>query len=177
MSFISKLFKRKIKPKFDLEKAVGEYLLKLPRCSRNVVIVSPKYGETHYACEIVVAAEDLVPWAEHHADAVWSSNQEEQAARKSLPIWLRGSKSEDNSASYVPHCMYKVLRPYVLNFVNEGTTNIYCPECQSFVADVKMEKLNEKTAGDWSWWTDVWTCSKEHQLYYEEHELHIHRRR
>lgn len=118
MSFINKLFKRKV-PEIDIEKAVGEYLLGLPRCNRNVVIVSPKYWETHYTCEIVVAADDLVPWAEHHADTVRSSNQEEQAARKALPIWLRGAKSEDNSASYVPHFMYEVLRPYVLNLVNK----------------------------------------------------------
>lgn len=177
MSFISKLFKRKKEPEFDIEKAVGEYLLKLPQCTRNVVIVSPKYGETHYACEIVVTAEDLAPWAEHHADSVWSSNQEEQAARKVLPIWLRGAKSGDTSASYVPHFMYEVLRPYVLNFVNNKTATIYCLECQSFVTDIQMKELNEKRAGDWSWWTDVWTCPRGHQLYYEEHELHIHRRR
>lgn len=171
MSFISKLFKSKM-PEVDIEKAVGEYLLKLPRCNRNVVIVSPKYGETHYTCEIVVAADDLVPWAEHHADT-WSSNQEEQAARKALPIWLHGAKSEDNSASYVPHFMYEVLRPYVLNFVNDDIAHIYCLECQSFVSYVQMEKLNEKREGGWSWWTDVWRCHKGHQLYYEEHELHM----
>lgn len=177
MSFIGRLFKKKVEPKFDLEKAVSEYLLKLPRCSKNVVIVSPKHGEAHYTCEIVVAAEDLVPWAEHHAEAVWSSNQEEQAARKALPVWLRGAKSEDDSASYAPHFMYEVLRPYVQNFVNDGTTNIYCPQCQSFIPDVNMEKLNEKKDGGWLSWTDVWTCPKGHQLYYEEHELHFHRRR
>lgn len=171
MSFINKLFKRKV-PEIDIEKAVGEYLLGLPRCNRNVVIVSPKYGETHYTCEIVVAADDLVPWAEHHADTVRSSNQE-QAARKALPIWLRGAKSEDNSASYVPHFMYKVLRPYVLNLVNKKITHIYCLECQSLVSDVQMEKLNEKRDGSWAWWTDVWRCPKGHQLYYEEHELHM----
>lgn len=177
MSFISKLLKKKAEPPFDLEKAVGEYLLKLPRCSRNVVVVSPKYEGSHYACEIVVAAEKLSPWSEHHADAVWSSNQEEQAARKALPIWLRDAKSEDNSASYVPHFMYEVLRGYVLDFINDGATSIYCFECESIVADVKMEKHNEQRAGAWSLWTDVWTCPKGHKLYYEEKKLHINRSR
>jgi len=177
MSFFGKLFKRKHDPQFDLERAVGEYLINLPRCNRNVVIVSPKYGETRYACDIVVAAEDLAPWAEHHAEAVWSSNQKEQAARKALPIWLRGAKSEGNAASYVPPLMYKVLRPYVLDFVNDGAASIYCPECEHFIDDVNMQKLEEKRSGNWSWWTDVWKCRKGHQLYYEEHELHINLRR
>ena len=177
MGFIKKCFKREPVPPFDLKKAVGKYLLDLPRCSKNVVIVSPDYGETHYTCEIVVAAEDLLPWAERHADSAWCSDQEEQAARKALPLWLRGAKTEDASLSYVPYFMYKVILPYVLNFVNDGITNIYCSECQSLVNDIKMETLNEKTMVDWSWWTDTWICPEEHQLYYEEHELYVYRRR
>jgi len=177
MSFFRNLFGKKRDPELDLEKTVGEYLLNLPRCSKDVVIISPKYGETHYTCEIIVEAIDLLPWAEHHAEATWSSNQEEQAAKKALPLWLRGADSNNNTTSYVPHFMYEVLRPYVLNFVNDGATRIYCLECDSFVADVNMEKLDEKRTGGWSWWTDVWKCPQGHQLYYEEHELHLNIRR
>lgn len=176
MSLISKFFKRKATPPFDLEKAVSSYLLKLPRCSKKVVIMSPKYGQADYSCEIVMAAEDLMPWSEHHADAVWSLSQEVQIARKALPLWLREANLKDDSASYVHHFIYEVLRPYVSDFISDGTASIYCTECQSFVADVKMEKLNYKKAADWSWWTDVWTCPKGHQLYYQEQELHIRRR-
>lgn len=177
MKFISKFFNKKEEPKFDIEKTVGEYLLNLPRCNKFVVIVSPKYGENNYRCEIIISAADLAPWAEQHSSDVWSSNQNEQAARKALPIWLRGAKTEDKSACYIPQFMYEVVRPYVLNFVNDQTANIYCLECQSFVDDIHMEELNRKSAGDWSHWTDVWTCPKGHQLYYEEHDLHINRRR
>lgn len=173
MSFISVLFRRNIEPPFDIEKAVGKYLLNLPRCSRDVLIVSPKYGETDYTCEIIVAAEKLAPWAEHHADAVWSSNQETQVARKALPLWLNSAKSEDDSVSYVPHYMYEVLRPYVSNFVGDGAAKIYCLKCQSFVIDVKMEKFNQIHTRVWWCWTDVWTCPLGHRLYYEEHNIHL----
>lgn len=174
MSFISKFFKRKVEPPFDIEKAVGDYLLKLPLCSKNVVIVSPAYGEEHYSCEIIMAATDLLPWAEAHASAVWGSVREEQAARKALPLWLQAANIDD-SKSYIPHFMYKVLRPYVLNFVKDGTAEIYCPECQSLVSDIVMNKLDETRAAGWSWWTDVWTCPKGHQLYFEKHDMHVHR--
>lgn len=127
MSFLSKFFKRKVEPSFDIEKAVGDYLLKLPQCSREVVIVSPAYGEEHYSCEISVSAEDLFCWAEHHASAVWESVREEQAARKALPLWLQTANLDDDSKSYVPHFMYKVLRPYVLNFVINKTAKIFSP--------------------------------------------------
>jgi hypothetical protein len=40
MGFFRNLFGKKRDPEIDLEKRVGEYLLNLPRCSRNVVIVS-----------------------------------------------------------------------------------------------------------------------------------------
>jgi len=173
MGFFKNLFGKKREPELDLEKRVGEYLLELSRCNKDVMIVSPEYGEIHFTCEIVVAAKDLLPWAEHHADAVWCSNQENQAARKALPLWLRGAESSNNDASHVPHFMYDVLRPYVLNFVEEGITRIFCLECQSFVSDVQMETLNESRLGDWVSWTDVWKCPQGHQLYYEEHELHF----
>lgn len=159
-----------------MDKAVSAYLLGLPQCSRNVVIVSPRYREEHYSCEIIVATKDLLPWAEHHSSAVWSSVREEQVARKALPLWLRAANEEDDSNSYVPHFMYEVLRPYVLNFVNNGTANIFCPVCQDFVEGIEMRKIDESQAVGWSWWTDIWTCRTGHQLYFEKHELHVHRR-
>ena len=166
MDFFQKLFKKDKVPEFDIEKAVGEYLLKLPRCNKDVLIVSSEYKEIHYRCEISVAAEDLLPWAEDHADGVVSCDQEEQAARKGLPIWLRGSDSKADGVSSVPHFMYEVLRPYVLDFIHEATTKIYCNQCQSFVDDINMKKINEKRLVDWSWWTDVWICPDGHQIYY-----------
>jgi len=145
----------------------------LPRCNRNVVIVSPKYGDTHYACEVVVAAKDLLPWAEHHSDAVRSLDQEEQVAREALPIWLRGASSGDKPASYVHYFMHKVLGPYASNFIKDGTANIYCLECQSFVTGVQMETLDKKRTGNWSRSTSVWTCTRGHQLYYQKHRIHV----
>ncbi|MHB1400508.1 MAG: hypothetical protein ACYDAI_17060 [Trichloromonadaceae bacterium] len=177
MNFFKKLFKGNKETVFDIEKAVGEYLLRLPRCSKYVAVVSPKYGESYYTCEIIVAAEDLAHWAENHAQAVWSLNQEEQAARKTLPIWLRGADVDSKTTSYVPHFMYEVLRPYVLDFVENGTTNIYCFECQSFVENVQMNELNRQKMGDWSFWTEIWKCPNGHMLYQEAHELHIHHRK
>lgn len=177
MSFFKNLFGKKRDPELDIEKAVGEYLLKLPRCSNQVVIVSPKYGQHHYTCEIMVEAMDLLPWAEHHAEATWNANREAQAAKKTLPLWLRGADSNNNTKSYVPHFMYAILRPYVRNVVDDGTTRIYCLECDSFVADVNKERLDEMQNGPWSFWTDVWKCPQGHQLYYAKQEAHFYIRR
>jgi len=176
MPILGKLFTRSKKPEFGMEPAVEEYLLKLPRCNKDVVIASPEYGESQYSCEIVVAAAALLPWAEQHAETVWGTDQEEQAARRALPRWLRGALMEEDSASYVPHGMYEVMRPYVLDFVTERSARVYCLECHSVVADVQMERLDDECSGGWSCWTEVWSCPVGHNLYHERHEMHILRR-
>jgi len=177
MDFFRTLFCKKREPEFDLEKTVGNYLLTLPRCTKNIVVVSPEYGDAHYACEVTVEVKDLLPWAEHHAEKSWFLDDEMQAALKALPLWLRGAESSSNSASYIPQFMHKVIEPYVPKFAEEGKTKIFCYECQASVADVQMEKFDQKDLGDWYWWTSVWKCPQGHQLYYEEHEMHVIRKK
>lgn len=174
MGIFNKLFSKNKEPEFNLEEAVGEYLLKLPQCSKDVLIISPSYAETHFTCEISVEAEDLLPWAEHHADAVQSFNPEEQAARIALPLWLRASNVSDNSVSHIPYYMQMVVEPYVQNFIQDGTVKFFCFECQSFISDIKMEKLDESRVVNNSYWTDFWTCPNGHILYQKEQEMHFH---
>lgn len=176
LGFLKKLIGPSKPPPFDLEKAVGNYLLNLQKCSSKVVVISPKYGDRNYKCDVIVDADGLLPWAKHHAEAVWSGNQEEQAARLALPLWLQGADPKNQAPSYVPPYFISVLRPYTLDFINKGIAEIACPECNGIVADVKMKKLNEKREGTWSFWTDEWYCPKGHLLYREDHELHYHLR-
>jgi ssDNA-binding Zn-finger/Zn-ribbon topoisomerase 1 len=173
IGFIKKLLGRE-GPTFDIEKAVGRYLLTLPPCTAKVVIVSPKYGDKHYRCELIVDTDGLVPWAEHHAQSVWSSNKEEQAARKALPIWLRSANLNDPAPTYVSPHFVEVLQPYALDFINEGIVDVICPDCRRVVGDIVMKKLNERREDTWLWWTDEWYCPNDHLLYREDHELHFH---
>ena len=175
MGFIENFFGKKDIPdipEYDFDKAVRDFLLTLPRCSKNLIIVSPDHGETDYTCKVVVDARSLLPWAEHEAESVTSSFIEEQVARISLPIWLRDYDEADTSYSEIHYYMYKVLRPYVSNFISENMAKVYCLECSSFVSDIKMEKKDEKGTQPWAW-TDIWSCPKGHRLYHEKHELHI----
>jgi hypothetical protein len=175
MSIIRQFFNIGKEPEFDIKKRVDEYLLKLPQCSRSVVVVCQKYQETHYRCEIEVAAEKLLPWAVNHSYTVSSTHLEEQAARIALPVWLSRKNSQENSSSYIPFLMHKVLRPYVLDFISDGIADVYCIECNSYVTDIYMQKLDKKKLGGWSSWSDDWRCPVGHQLYHEEQELHFYR--
>ncbi|MBV5342035.1 MAG: hypothetical protein J0665_21155 [Deltaproteobacteria bacterium] len=176
LGFIKNLLGPKKPPPFDMEKAVGNYLLNLPKCTSKVVVTSPKYGDKCYQCEVLVDVNGLLPWAKHHAQAVWSGDKVEQAARIAIPLWLQDSNCNNPEPSYVPPYFVAVLRPYTLDFVNKGIAEIVCPDCNRIVDNVQMKKLNEKRSGGWSNWTDEWHCPAGHLLYREDHELHFHLR-
>lgn len=171
MSLIGNLFKKRKDPIFDIEKAVGIYLEKIPRCGKDVVIASPKYKDSHYKCEILVAAENLLYKAELVAEGTIGGSIESQVTRLVLPIWLRGADLYGSTASYMPIPMNEVLDAHVSAFITEGKARIYCNECQSFIPDIQFNKLNAQRIGDTSVWTDDWRCPQGHQLYYEDQEI------
>lgn len=158
-------------PKFDFEKRVGKYLMELERCSSKVIIVSPKYGDKHYRCEVIADTAGLLEWAEHHSKATWCSDEEIQAGLLALPLWLRGADLTNDEHSEIPYYFYKVLNDYVFNFIESGIVKIICPDCNHAVENIAMNKLNERHQINWHWWTDEWFCENGHLLYREDHEL------
>lgn len=174
MTFFRKWFREKQDPELAIRKLVEDFLLHYPQCGRDVVIASPEYVESHYACEVLVSAADLLPWATHHAETAWCSHEKKQAASKALPLWLCDADTSNNTASKIPHSMYEVLRPFISDFVDEESAKIFCFECQAFVSDVCRERRDENGCAIIATWTAVWTCPHGHQLYYEEHEIRMH---
>lgn len=168
------IFRRNDPPPYDYEKAVGKFLLALPRCSSKVIVASPKYDSEHYFGEVAVDTVKLIPWAEHHSTACWSSCKEQQAARLALPLWIRGADPEDVSPTYLLEPFMRVLLPYKLDFVMKGIAEISCGVCGSVTKDVQRDQLNKRNAGrSWKWWTDKWICPEGHVIYQEDHEMHI----
>ena len=60
-------------PPFDFDKTIDQMLGTIPPCTAKVVIVSPRYGDQHYRCEVIADAVRLAPWAAQHATEVWSA--------------------------------------------------------------------------------------------------------
>lgn len=173
VAHLKKLFGREESPPLDIDKTVGRCLQSLPLCTAKVVVASPNYGDQHYRCEVIVDVDGLLLWAEHHAQSVWSSNQELQAARKALSLWLQGANRSDLAPSYVLPSFVAVLRPYAPNFVNQRIAHIVCPDCDRGIEDIERKGLNQQRTGAWLAWTDEWHCPKGHLLYREDHELHL----
>ena len=170
--WIKRIFGKKPEPpKFDLEHAVGRYLLELPRSPARVVIAGPRYDEKHYFGEIVADAQLMLPWAEHHANAVWSLNYQEQAARKTLPLWLRGADMTQQEAAYLPDPFFQVFGVYAETLIGKNIAVAHCPECGIAVPKLAMAKLNERMEGLWHCWTSEWRCELGHLIYREDHEL------
>lgn len=170
MGLFDRLFGRR--KDLDREKAVGQYLLRLPKCSRFVAVASPAYDPEHFYCDVTLDARRLAIWAQRHAESVTGFGMD-QAARLALPIWLRAADLSDDRVTYAP-AFSRVLDPYLTDFTKDESCRIHCPQCGSVVNDVSMAREDERRAGGWSWWTDVCTCPAGHELYREEHELHLH---
>jgi hypothetical protein len=174
MEWMRRLSGRKAEaPKFDLEHAVGAYLLELPRCPSHVVIAGPRYDAKHFIGEVIADAALLLPWAEHHAEAVWSLACDEQAARKTLPIWLRGADLSQKEPAYLPAPFFQVLGPYAETLINKEVAVAHCPECGQAVSDLAMQQLDKRMVGTWHYWTAEWRCENNHLIYREDHELHF----
>lgn len=176
LTILKRLFRRDDPPlpTYDVEKAVGAYLLKLPRCSSLIIAVSPKYGDQHHRGELILDVVALLPWAEHHAESVLSSDKEEQAAIRALPLWLRGAALDDSHITYVPHSFAQILRPYAEDFIVKHIGMMACPDCRRVVKNVTMKKLNEHSAGAvLHSWTDEWLCPEGHLLYRQDQQIHM----
>jgi len=148
----------------------------LPRCHARVVIASPHYSDSHFACEITVGVEEILPWAEDHAEKCWSSDSEQQAAKKAMPLWFRNADLSCDEPSYLSPNMHKVIGHYVHNFTGKESAQVICLECGSIVRDIKEDKYNEVSHYSRLIWTSEWHCENGHQLYYQEYDVHIHRR-
>ncbi|WP_207064003.1 hypothetical protein [Motiliproteus sp. SC1-56] len=140
-------------PSFNIEQRVGTYLLTLPRCTRHVVVASPRYKDSHYRGEVWADAAQILPWVEKHANNVWSVCGETQAARLTLPLWLRGADLDNPQPSYLPSFFVKVLEDYVLDLVHHGWVTFWCPECAVHHRYICLDRRDQKSIGDWRFWT------------------------
>lgn len=167
---LSRLLRRRKPPAFNVDEAVGRYLLDLPRCPAEVVVCSPKYDPKHYWGEVIADAKALLPWAEHHASAVMSLYGPHQAARFALPIWLRGTEPGGDPA-YLPEPFVSVVSPYRHDFIEKGIARVTCSRCSRTVTRVGMQKLDKVMIGATTRYTEEWRCDEGHLIYRENHEI------
>jgi len=112
-------------------------------------------------------------WARSHAANVVGGSTDDHAARLALPLWLGNFDDTDRTLTDIPPGFYKVLRPYIKDFINEDVAAITCLECGHIASQVFMQRLDEQRIGTSACWTDMWHCSNGHLLYYEDNELHF----
>src|SRR5450631_3103104 len=118
LALLRKLFRRKIQvPQFDIEKAVGHYLLTLPRCSNRVLVISRSYQDKRFNYEMIVNTASLAAWAEELDIGSRGSNDPGKAAWKTWSLWLRLADLTDETVSIPPLILFEVISKYQETFL------------------------------------------------------------
>lgn len=159
--------------RIDYTPLVNQLLNELPRCTSKVVAISHSYDNSSFACEIYVSSLDLLTQAEANERGVWSSDDEEQAARLAFPIWLREADLDDHRPSKLHTNFQSLVFQYPWAIADMPSARVFCPTCNDFVMNLSRATENEKSMGGWRWWTDIWVCPAGHELRHEEHEVHF----
>jgi len=168
LDLLNRLLHPRVAPEFDLEKAVGHYLLSLPRCSNRVEVVSRKFLDRRYNYEMTVDAAQLAAWAEKHAKGAWTNIDYEQAARLTLPMWLGLADHNDKSVTIPPKKFFELWRGYHSTFYDMPGTQLYCPECAEIVVEVFMIDIGLPPSDIFDCTRYEWHCPRGHLLYQEE---------
>lgn len=177
LCFMQKIFSRQAESTFDLEKAVGHYLLTLPRCTGRVLVVSRRYLDKRYSFELTVDTASLTAWAEKHAKCAWSSNEQAQAARLTIPLWLRLADLSDNTVTLAPKEFFDIWRGYHCTFYEMPGSKVHCHECGHAIDEVTMTDTHLPPTDIFDNWRYEWFCPQGHLLYQEEIGRHASRRR
>ena len=173
MQFIKNVLFKQKGPEFDIEKAVGKYLIELPRCSGKVKVISQEDKGPCYNCVVTVGSDRLLSWAEEHSKAVWSSHNEEQAARIALPLWLRGADLSDQTVTELPFYMREIVIPTTAHYIDDGSATVFCYDCDADVEDITISQSDCCKSGQWRSWRIKWVCPQGHELHNMQHDIKI----
>jgi hypothetical protein len=159
-------------PPFDIEKALGHYLLTLPRCTSRVAVVSRRYLDKRYNYELTVDTSNLTAWAEKQAKGSWSSDEPTQAARLALPLWLRLADLSDNAVTLAPKEFFDIWHGYQSEFHEMPNSQVYCYDCGTVVNEITKSSTQLPPRDIFDVWKYEWRCSSGHLLYQEEIRRH-----
>lgn len=166
-SILNRLFRKKVVPPFDVEKAVGHYLLTLPRCTRRILVVSRRFLDKRYNYEMTVDSASLAAWAKMYETSS-SSSQVTNATCKALLLWLRGADLTDNTVSFPPKEFFNEWRGYHSTFYEMPSTQVYCHECHRIVDAISMKDSELPPREIFDYMRYEWHCPQGHLLYEEE---------
>jgi hypothetical protein len=169
LALLRKLFRRKIQvPQFDIEKAVGHYLLTLPRCTNRVLVISRSYQDKSFNYEMIVNTASLAAWAEKLDIGSRGSNDPGKAAWKTWSLWLRLADLTDDTVSIPPLILFEVISKYQETFLEMQGTEVFCHECSKMI-EMPIQKITEEK---YNVMRDEWHCPNGHCLYQKVTEIY-----
>lgn len=172
---LRKLLDRLLPPAPDIEKLVGALLLHHPQCGKDVLLVSREYGDTDHKCDVVVPAKDLLEFLKSRKYTAHYGASESTAAELAMPIWLQANDDSLELPSRITSAMRGVLKSYLDFGTQERYLKVFCYCCNEYDLHPRIETWHRVKEGlmKWADWTETWTCSKGHQLYYMQDSMHF----
>jgi hypothetical protein len=169
LNLLSKLFRRKRPvPPFDIEKAVGHYLLTLPRCSNRVLVFSQSYQDKRFNFEMIVNATSLSAWAVQIDFGSGGCTDSGKAARNAFDLWLQLADLNDNSVTTLPKMFFDEIGEYHESFLEMRGNEVFCHEC-SKMNEMPIQTITEEK---YNVMRDEWHCPNGHLLYQKVTEIY-----
>jgi len=158
-------------PKFDVEKAVGKYLMELDQCASQVLIMSPEYGEKGWLGDVVADSASLKTYANSRSEGFgYCYPYYLYAAAFALQLWLRGADNSNDSISRIPKEFAEVLKHNISDLIEKQIASIVCKKCNTIFCDANIIKKGEHESPS-LFWIDEWRCPEGHLLRYEKGEI------
>lgn len=150
-----------------IEKDIGHILMTSESCTGRLLIISPKYGDARYKCDITADVKLLKPWAVNHAKNVWGGDN---AARQALPFWLANADINSDITSDIPNRFLSILGPYSLDLLQKNMAELRCQDCNQVYkgSDIHTDTQNNGHDGAKSFYTTRWKCPQNHELYVDK---------
>lgn len=142
-------------------------------CASRILLCGPSYGDITYFASFILDSQKIIAWAFEHGNSVWSSDKNEQTARKFLPIWLSlANDSRDDYFTILDGPMRQVLMPYIYDFYLNGWLSYYCHQCSSHHNKIiENDHDHQSHDGLSKKWIEEWLCPNEHIIHHKNEEL------
>lgn len=149
----------------------GEYSPPTFRCSCWFLLCGPAYQDEGYTGSFFVNATKIYDKVKRIDEGMSTSVVAEEQAKNFFPGWVSAADVSDDSVTFLDEHQRSYLKPYLLDFINMGACEIYCPTCKKssrtmVEMDSKQERIEDRLN-----YVEHWVCNEGHVLRYQEQQM------
>ena len=148
---------------------VGQLLLELTRCQRQVRVRRPSAGDETVQCEWVVSARVLEAWlSDRHKSLAVA-----RADSRAFLLWLQGAEDRSDTVSDLPEPFGSLILPQLGELIPRLEGTLTCAQCGATVGRLDQEERDRGRDGAFTTWNMVYRCPAGHTLFTEHHAIEL----